>query len=63
LTLGSGDAVTITLPVTISQDLDYGTAIKNTAVVTSTQVPTPQEGSVTITLMARVYLPLVLRDY
>jgi uncharacterized repeat protein (TIGR01451 family) len=63
LTLGPGDAVTITLPVTIGQDLEYGTAIKNTAAVTSAQVPTPQEGSVTITLMAEVYLPLVLRSY
>ncbi len=68
LTLSSGQTISLTFPVTVSQGVAGGTVITNTAAVTSTEVVTPQVDSVGITIPAQTeeteetYLPLILKN-
>ena len=67
LTVASGERVTVTLPVSVSQSLPTPTVLTNVAAVTSTEIPAPQMGSraiiVTRDLCPRVYLPMVVRAF
>ena len=51
-TITAGQSVTVTFPVTVDVGLPHGTAITNTAAVTSTEVVIPQTGSKSITVQA-----------
>jgi uncharacterized repeat protein (TIGR01451 family) len=49
-TIAAGEAITVTFPVTVNLYLASGTVITNTAAVSCTQVATPVEASVPITV-------------
>ena len=63
ITLTAGGRLTVTVPVTVSPDLTGGTAIVNTAALTSTELTIPEIGSVGILVGEFfVYLPLEIRS-
>jgi uncharacterized repeat protein (TIGR01451 family) len=49
-TIAAGGSITVTFPVTVNMYLATGTVITNTTAVTCSEVPTPAEGSVPITV-------------
>ena len=48
LTIIAGSSITLTVPTAVAAEVDWGTAITNTASITSTEIPTPAFGSATV---------------
>ena len=56
LSVDAGAAITLSFPVTVSPSVPWNTVITNTAVLTSTQVPTSTLGKATISVLFRVMI-------
>jgi uncharacterized repeat protein (TIGR01451 family) len=62
LIIDPGKLVTVTLPVMVQESLEIGTAITNSASLTSAQLSEPRSGSCTVAIPFRVRLPLVAKQ-